>query len=558
MKPLVFFFLLGIFFLQEINGQSLPVGFPILEEYLRRDQLIDLSKSNSSFQLRPLQFVNDFPLIDSSLVGNKDSNLKIKILPFLSTTQFNSKRPYGWGDFGMIPNVGLQQYLTGGVFTGWKFLKLQFQPELVLASNNSWFGFPSDFPESVNIARFVYWNQGDYPERFGDNQYSKFWWGQSKLSMAFGAFEAGVATQNIGWGPGQWNSLTFSNNAQGFLHLTLNTTKPAKTFLGNFETQLLSGRIDESGLAPSQHPELNNEFFRPFSGDWKYVNALSVSYNPKWVPGLFLGFNRTFQVYRENMGNSFLDFFPVFSGVTKEQFFQDGNSVDFDSDGADQQTSISFRWLIPKSHFEFYGEYGRRDHALNWREFILNPEHARAYLMGFNKLISLARPNRFFQIRAEMTHQQESVNRYIRYPGETGGITWHTHSPTRGFANFGQALGVGIGVGSNVQTLELSVVENFDKFGILFERLENHQDFYYRAGLNKTDRKPWIDLSIGFLYDKRWGNLLLRSKLQIVNGLNYQWQMNPKSTPEFPRGENLLSFHSQVSLIYIFNKKEAY
>jgi hypothetical protein len=178
--------------------------------------------------------------------------------------------------------------------------------------------------------------------------------------------------------------------------------------------------------------------------------------------------------------------------------------------------------------------------------------------MGFNKLIPLAKPNRFFQIRAEMTHQQESVNRYIRYPGETGGITWHTHFPTRGFANFGQALGVGIGVGSNVQTLELTIVESFDKFGVLFERLENHQDFYYRSGLNKTERKPWIDLSIGFLYDKRWGDFLLRSKLQMVNGLNYQWQLHPKSTPEFPKGENLLSIHSQVSLIYFFNKKEAY
>lgn len=552
LKPLGLSFLINILFLQGIIGQSLPVNFPVLEEYLRRNQLADFSTSNASFQLRPLQFQENYLFSDTSNINNPD--FTFVILPLLSTTQFNSKRPYGWGDFGMIPNVGLQQYFTGGIYSKWKFIKLQFQPELVLASNKTWFGYPSDFSKTENIARFIYWNNGDYPERYGNGGYSKFWWGQSKLSFEFGSFEIGAASQNIGWGPGQFNSLIFSNNPQGFAHLTFNTIKPARTFLGNFEAQLLSGRIDDSGFAPSQHPNLNEEFFEPFSGDWKYVNALAITYSPKWIPSLFLGINRTFQLYRKNMGNSFLDYFPVFLGVTKEQFFEDGNSVEFDSDGASQQISVSFRYVIPKSNFEFYAEFGRRDHALNWREFILNPEHARAYLMGFKKLIEIGKPNRFLQIRAEMTHQQESVNRYIRYFGELGGLTWHTHTPSRAFANFGQALGVGIGVGSNVQTLEFSIVENFNKYGILLERLENHQDFYYGAILNKTDRKPWIDLSIGFLFDKQWNNLLLRSKLQLINGINYQWQLNPNSTPDFPKGENLFSVHSQVSLIYLFNK----
>ncbi|WP_291787934.1 hypothetical protein, partial [Cecembia sp.] len=52
----------------------------------------------------------------------------------------------------------------------------------------------------------------------------------------------------------------------------------------------------------------------------------------------------------------------------------------------------------------------------------------------------------------------------------------------------------------------------------------------------------------------QWNNLILSSKLQLINGINYQWQLAPESTPEFPRGENLFSIHSQVSLIYLFNK----
>ncbi|WP_234862470.1 capsule assembly Wzi family protein [Mariniradius sediminis] len=537
-------------------SQNLPANFPLLEEYARRAQLNDTSIMRSSFQLRPIQLSNSAGSIDSLFYRTISfENLNLGVLPILSISELNSDRPFGWGNFGMIPNKGIQQYLSGGVFGNWKIIEFQLQPEFIFAQNLPYYGFPADFNQAIINDRFFYWNNGDYPERFGNSSYTRIWWGQSKIMAKFGAFEGGISTQNIWWGPGQWNALTFSNNAQGFPHLTIRTGKPAKTFLGNFETQLLSGRIEDSGLSPSQHPALNEKYFSDFSGDWKYVNALSISYNPKWVKGLFLGFNRTFQVYREKMGDSFLSYFPVFSGITKEQFFEDGNSVEFDSDGADQQISVTFRWVVPASHFEFYGEFGRRDHALNWREFILNPEHARAYMMGFMKLFPLNKPSRFLQVRGEMTHQQESVNRYVRYPGTRGGLTWHTHNPSRAFANFGQALGVGIGVGSNVQIIEFSMVEEMNKLGLIFQRLENQQDFYYRAFGQQTERKPWIDLSVGLVFDHRWDNLVLGSKILAVNGLNYQWQLAANGTPEFPKGRNLFSAHAQVNVIYFLKTK---
>jgi hypothetical protein len=554
-KAVIFF--VCYFFCSTLGlSQNLPANFPLLEEYVRRAQLIDTSTRHSSLQLRPIRATHSVGSLDSLVYTTKSfDNLSLGFLPILSISEFNSDRPYGWGNFGMIPNKGLQQYLSGGMFGKWKMIDFQLQPEFVFAQNLPYFGFPADFEPETTSARFVYWNFGDYPERFGSSNYTRIWWGQSSIMARFGAFEAGLSTQNIWWGPGQWNSLTFSNNAQGFPHLTIKTLKPARTFLGDFETQLLSGRIDDSSLNPTQHPDLNDRYFKEFSGDWKYVNALSISYSPKWVKNVFFGFNRTFQVYREKMGNSFLSFFPVFSGITKEQFFNNGNTIDFDSDGADQQISVTFRWVVPASHFEFYGEFGRRDHALNWREFILNPEHARAYILGFAKLVPLAKAGKFFQIRAEMTHQQESINRYVRYPGTSGGLTWHTHSVSRAFGNFGQPLGVGVGVGSNIQIVEFSIVEELNKIGLMFQRLENHQDFYYRAFGQQSERKPWIDLSMGLVFDHKWDNLILGSKLLAVNGLNYQWQLASNSTPGFPIGQNLLSMHAQINVVYLFNGK---
>ncbi len=549
LKGLLFFCLLTV--VLSGFGQSIQSGLPIFEENLRRKQILDSADQKASFLIRPVsgsdllyrvfpEFLFEYP------------DVEIYALPLISISRYNNKRPYGWGDYGMIPGRGMQQYLSSGFLVKYKFLHFQLQPELVFAQNKRFQGFPSEFTDGIKAARFIFWNYGDFPERFGSGGYAKFSLGQSKLSARFGAFEAGISTKNLWWGPGQWNSLTFSNNAQGFPHLSIKTTKPAKTFLGNFEGQFIMGRIDETGLDPSQDTDLNNRFFRDFSGDWKYVNAITVSYAPKWVPGLYLGVSRTFQQYRGSMGNSFRDYLPILDPFQKESVFQNGNTVEFDGAGRDQTATLFFRWLIPKFQAEFYAEYGRRDHAFNWREAILTPEHARAYLMGFNKLIPLPKPDLYFQLRGEITHQQESINRYIRYKGLGGGLSWHTHNPARGFTHYGQPLGVGIGVGSNVQTLELAVVENFNKYGILLERLENHQDFYYRAFGQQNEHKPWVDLSLGFLFDQRWNNLLLSSKLQLINGRNYQWQLAPDSSPEFPKGEHLFSVHSQVSLVYLW------
>jgi len=534
-------------------SQSLPSGFPLLEEYSRRKQLSNPDSLNTSFLLRPISLNNS---IYSRLKKFETpiEKLAIGIFPVVNTTRVLTGRPYGWSDYGMIPNPGFQTYLSAGVEIKYRFINFTFRPELVLSQNA---GFETDLAsmsDSQIRSKYVLWNYGDSPERFGNGWMFKPWWGQSKLTFQYGAFEIGAATQNIWWGPGQFNALTFSNNAQGFPHLTLNTTKPAKTFLGSFETQVIMGKLENSGFAPSQDQELNDKYFDPFTGDWRYLNAITFTYNPKWVQGLFLGFSRTFQQYDANRGNSFLDWFPIFEGFQKKNFFENGNSGKFDSNGRDQTITLFGRLVVPKTKSEIYFEFGRRDHAFTWREYIINPEHARAYIFGFNQLFEIPELSKTIQIRSEITHQQESVNRYIRYGGTTGGISWHTHTPARAFANYGQDLGVGIGAGSNVQTLEIALVDEFDKAGILFERLANNQDFYYKAQLQTTERKPWVDLSIGFLYDKKFDNLLLSSKLQVIHARNYQWQLDSESTVDFPKGKNLTSAMAQVSLIYFWNK----
>jgi hypothetical protein len=557
LKKLFVFICIAVF-LQNSNGfsQTIPSGYPIFEESIRRSQLITDTFSGS-FLLRPNIPVSEFDTTTNSFLY-QSKLASIQVLPFLNTTRVLTGRPYGWNDYGLIPNPGLQTYLSGGIHAKFSILNFTFRPEISLSQNR---GFQTGLENMTNseiASRFFLWNWGDNPERFGNGWYFKPWWGQSKLTIQYGAFEAGVSTQNIWWGPGQWNALTFSNNAQGFPHLTFNTSKPAKTFLGNFEGQVIIGRLENSGFAPSQNQALNDRFFNLLSGDWRYLNAITLSWNPKWVKGFYFGFSRTFQQYNANRGNGFYDWLPIFEPFQKKTFFENGNSVDFDANGRDQTITLFGRLVVPKTKSELYFEYGRRDHAITWRDFIMNPEHARAFIFGFNQLFEVQELGKTIQIRSEITHQQESINRYIRNGGITGGLagglSWHTHNPARGFVNYGQPLGVGIGTGSNIQTVEISLVEGLDKIRLLFERLANNQDFYYKAQLQNTERKPWVDLSLGFLYDKKFDNLLLSSKLQLIHARNYQWQLDPASTPDFPKGENLTSVMGQVSLIYFWKR----
>ena len=537
------------------DAQVLNAGQPFYEELIRRMDIAGELESDLSFLLRPI----DLRKINSdridSILGGKTIYRKLKnkngfsLVPFQTSFRYNPSNLGTYGDRIMVPTAGFQTSLSAGFFVKIGILNVQFQPEAVFAQNSPFEGFPDGFDALTTTKRFIYWNFGDYPERFGEGGYRKFWWGQSKISLTGNHIEIYAGTQNIHWGPGQFNSLIIGNNAPGFAHLSINTVKPLKTFLGFFETQIIIGRLENSFFAPTQNKGLNDQFYIPVESDWRYLNGFSLVYNPKWTPGFYLGVNRTFQVNNNLMGNTLADYFPIFQFFQKQKIFENGNSITYDNLGNDQQVSIFTRLVARKAKAEFYFEYGRRDHSFNWREFILNPEHARAYLIGFQKLVSLEAPFTYIQVRAEMVQQQESVNRYIRYPGLGGNLTWHTHGIARGFSNEGQALGVGIGTGSNSQLMEVAYVNATSKLGVLFSRVENNQDFYEKAFGQKEQKNPWIDFGLSLLADKSWDKFTLLSKLSLVSSDNKQWKSFLKPDKSFTNPKSSFNTMIQVDLL---------
>jgi len=521
-------------------SQSAPSNQIIFEEYLRRGQLVGKITS-SSFLLRPLILADSLKSTNlqyAITILEKDSTRffspDIKLLPISMGIQFGSGNPYPEGG-KFLQAKGYQQLVSAGIYGGIGPVSIQLQPEFVFAQNINY-----DFGSSK--ARGI-----EYVEMFGQEPYSKLLAGQSSIRLNYGAFSLGASTENIWWGPGQYNSLLFSNNAFGFQHLTLNTRKPAKTFLGSFEGQLILGKLENF-----------EPFLRNGAEDWRYVNGITFSYQPKWLPGFYLGASRVFQQFSSFNNQTWAYYFPVFEPFQKVRLI-DTNLPFFDSSEYDdrlqsQQLTGFARLVIPKAKAEVYFELGRRDHAVNWREYILNPEHARAYILGLKKLISLSN-DAFFQINGEILQQQESISILVRSGGR-GGSSWASHGIRQGFTHQGQMLGPGVGPSSNVQILETSWVKGMKKIGIRWERLNRHQDLYVKLFNDPSENGRWVDYSARLLADWQWKNLIVSSSVNFIYSLNPNWSLDSNSTSEFPSGRKEFSTQSQVNLIYLWGQKK--
>ena len=62
------------------------------------------------------------------------------------------------------------------------------------------------------------------PERFGNVNHNKTTYGQSSIRLNWKKLSLGISNENLWWGPSIRNSIMMSNHAQGFKHITFNTT----------------------------------------------------------------------------------------------------------------------------------------------------------------------------------------------------------------------------------------------------------------------------------------------------------------------------------------------
>lgn len=512
------------------HAQTIPVGLPVLEDYYRRQQLMGMVDSTISFSIRPItaQALKQKGYLhypDSSrsdiVWESKDGHGHLQLMPIVWQNQLNTTYPYGWNDGPTIPARGLQTYLSAGFFAKYRWLSVQFRPELVAAQNRVYEGFGGE--QGPNQAWYrQYGVRIDQPEIFGLGNYTKSFWGQSNIRLTYDPVSLGLSTENLWWGPGIHNSILMSNTAPGFKHVSLNSSRPIKTYIGSFEFQVVGGHLEKSGYPPSLlgDTSFHQRYERVKPEGWRYFSGITLNYQPKWTPGLFLGFIRTYNTNQRDMGKGLRYYAPFFEAFSKTKIAVDSSADD--GIPRDQMLSFYFRYLIPKANFEFYGEYAKNDHNWDSRDGMAQIDHTRAYTFGLRKFVPLnIRWGGYLQLSGELTQIAVTNTRGIRSAG-----SWYGHSGvTDGYTHRGQLLGAGIGMGSNAQTVQATWVNGLKQLGIQVQRYVHDEDF--AAFVIKDFRRNWVDLSVASYGSWDYQQFIFNAHLQYIRAYNYQYNFQP-------------------------------
>jgi hypothetical protein len=157
-----------------------------------------------------------------------------------------------------------------------------------------------------------------------------------------------------------------SNSGPGFPHAFLGTSHPQDISIGWVEAQIIWGRLSQSAY-----------FMDDPSRTRRLFTALTLGYEPRWIRGLFVGLTRV-------SSTSFRPAAFPWRTTSSAFFGRRGNVTMNTRTGWDRSSSAS---VFPESCAEIFGELGRDDYSADIRDFVMQPEHAQAYLLGLHKLL---------------------------------------------------------------------------------------------------------------------------------------------------------------------------
>ncbi len=562
MKNNLFFLILFSFLIS--NSQTINLNESHIVDYFRTSQLLGNLNSNFSFTIKPFDIEKSGLKISSEYFDSKKYaptvlnffkvSGKIKILPIDLNIEYNSHHPYNRNNGSMIPNRGFQKLTSLGFYFELGPLSVQLKPEYVLSENKPFNGFPESHYDIIWSKRYALWNTVDIPERFGIKPHSNFFLGQSNIKLHFKGLSLGLSTENIWWGPSIRNSIMLSNNAKGFKHISFNTTKPIQTKIGDFEWQIVTGKLENSNYTPPNiektyagtllYSKKINQIGDP--DDWRFFQGFIFSYSPSFIDGLTLGTIRWIQMYSALLNGKYTwmegkpNFFPIFSNI----FRKNDDFVDYESQ-TDQAAGIFFRWLWKDSKAEIYSEFHFNDAKLNFRDLLLDTDHSRAATLGIRKVFSSLNSDYLFSW--EWNQLEQTASRKLRGAG-----SWYRHSfVMHGFTNNGEIIGASIGPGSNSHFLSIEKISPNKRIGISLEIIDQDNDFFYYAFESAKDyRRYWKDYNLHLNFQKKIKNIWIYSNIMYSRSLNYQWELDDNATPYYHPGNDVDNFHLNFKMTY--------
>lgn len=171
-------------------------------------------------------------------------------------------------------------------------------------------------------------------------------------------------------------------------------------------------------------------------------------------------------------GLSLNEYLVVLQPPFKQQLATASNPTG--GDQRDELLSFHWRWVLPASGFETYGEWARNDFSWNLTDFLLEPEHSQAYMLGIQKVETLG-DGRIVAVNGELTHIERDASFQVRDDG-----SYYIHSIVhRGYTQLGQMIGSALGPGGDGQYLGADVYTHWGRWGLFGQRQVVNNDAFY-------------------------------------------------------------------------------
>jgi len=370
------------------------------------------------------------------------NKVPVTVGPLRLGATFNTSYPYGANDGAVWAGRGLTSVVSGGFAVAVGPISLAIDPVAFRANNTAFDLLPNGLsgPQAFNDGAHP--TTVDLPQRFGNSPYSRVDPGNSSIRFDSRLLMFGVSTANEWIGPATEYPYILGTNAPGFPHLLLGTGEPLNIWIGRIHARLMWGKLYQSDYSPvtgSTHFVFDTSAGRVISdGTIRWATSGELVLLPRGMPGLEVGIGRFFHVPNA-LGQPNRAFWTKVVRV----FFQKNHLAGGYIPGFDHQdASAFFRWAFPHSGLEVFGERGFGDQFYAPRDLIMNIDHEREYMLGFQKVLGQS-PARFDVLRGELVNYQEPGLARDRY--EAG--IYNQGPLPQGHTNRGQLLGVSAGAG---------------------------------------------------------------------------------------------------------------
>jgi hypothetical protein len=417
---------------------TLPVGSDV-ENYLRYLQTLGAVSPNqwsirgfSPSELRLLVPPSPRHPWSARLNSGAARNIgsaRVELAPSRVGVWYNSAFPYGTNDGPVWKGRGFTIVAEGGFTWRGGPVSLTLAPSAFYAENRPFELMPTGHDGRLAYADPARPLRVDRPQRFGDAAYARIDPGESTLQVSVVGMRLGISSASMWWGPMTEYPYVLGNNAGGFAHFFIGSGRGWDVGIGRAHGKLIYGRLEQSSFADST------------VGPGRFASGLIGVFTPRGAPGLEIGFARFYHTPARAGGPTARDFLKPFDALLKNKVRSGGGVIPGDptTDEDNQLGSVFFRWVLPRSGFEAYGEYGREDHSGNTRDLLTEPDHSASYGLGFRR--AWRTPTSIAAIRGELMSMDPSTLNVHRAHGWT-----YTHTVMRqGHTHRGQLLGAGFG-----------------------------------------------------------------------------------------------------------------